>query len=551
MSDNQEVNSSDENIVNIANILSSMASEIDNVELNNMVVYPEKADTIKFMSQEDITELIDKSHKFMTQTMTTASTARGLLNDIYTKQGEIIQRASSLMLTGASDYFNSLKDSAKITASVIRNSALVGTTTLYDKVLKGIALVDKAAQSTGLRKSDDELIKEHEMLIYILLQKSSLRIMKGDDYIARDTSDADIKSIIKQIIATEDMTIIKSHIIRAAQIFFFNKMGKSVVENMSNITSKMEDMNNDSDRDLSDDNIDVVDQYNLSQLRQRILELTNNPDEFNAFLFSVIQDVHSDDLHNHSKYFGVPQDASVFIRDVIGPDGFLSIDSEYRLTSLEKNVEYYMNNIIGKKLKKDGTLSDGSSITPPNGILYKRVVSLQQQINESFDDILDYLKQQYKRGFSDFGNNDNEVDNISRLDNLRNAISSRKEVINSKIQKLLDTMNNAINNLSLNTNLGKRKARYDDADNDDSGEDNTQSTSRQRNFGGSNSRSHKKQTKKNKNMRKKSRITKKMNTLRRKGSVSGTKKKYTKKRPRRSTKKRVNMAKNKPIPRGK
>lgn len=545
MSDNQEINSSDENIVNIANILSSMASEIDNAELNNMVVYPEKADSIKLMSQEDINDLIVKAHKFMNQTMTTASTARGLVNDMYTKQGEIVQRASSLMLTGASDYFNSLKDTAKITASVIRNSALVGATTLYDKVLKGIAFVDKAAQSTGLRKSDDELIKEHEMIIYILLQKSSLRIMKGDDYIARDTSDADIKNIITQIIATEDMTIIKSHIIRAAQIFFFNKMGKSVVENMSNITSKMEDMNNDTDRDLSDDNIDVVEQYNLSQLRQRIIALTNNADEINAFLFSVVQDVHADDLHNHSKYFGVPQDASVFIRDVVGPDGFLSVDAEYRIASIERNVEYYINNIIGKKIKKDGTLSDGSSIAPPNGVLYKRVSSLQQQVNESFDDVLDYLKQQYKRGFSDFGSDQNEVENISRLDNLRNAINTRKEAMNDKFEELFNSMTNALNKSS-NTNLGKRKERPDD-----SGEDNTQSTSRQRNFGGSHSGSHKKKTKKNKNMRKKSRLTKKVNTLHRKGSVSGTKKKYTKKRPRRSTKKRANMTKNKSMARGK
>jgi len=546
MGDIQQTNYSDENIANIANILTSMANEIDNAELNNMVVYPTNANSIKLMSRDDISELIGKAHVFINKTMSSASTARGLVTEMYSIQSEMVQRISSVMLTGATEYFNNLKDTAQITADVLRTSALVGSATIYDKVLKGIAIADSLSQSSGLRKSEDELIKEHETLIYILLQKASLRIMNDDDYLSSETSDANIKSIINKIIETEDMTLIKSHLIRAAQIFFFNKMGKSVVENMSSINSKMEDINKDTNRDLSYDNSEVVDQYNLNQLRKRVLNITSNDDELKSFLCNVVYDIHAGDSHNHSKYFGMPQDASVFIQDIIGPNGFLSIDAEYRLGSLEKNVDYYMNNIIGKKIKKDGTISDGSSIAPPNGSLYKRVVSLQTQINESFDDIYDYIKQQYKIGFSDFGNDNdnNEGANIRRLDSLQTAINLRKEVMNDTIQRLLTIMSEAISNTADITNSRKRKTR------DQSDEyDEQQDSSRARNSGGSYGRRHKR-TRKLKNNAKKARRTKK-STASHIGGATSAKKKRTKRRPRRSTKKRTKTTKKRNVCSGK
>lgn len=445
MAENESTLPDNDNIQDIANVLTSMANEIDNIEVAQLAekVPVETPETM--LTVENMNKLMSDSIDFMTRVIQESGTTKNLLSSAFQQQAELVKNVSNVMLSGAKEYIGNFKDVAKITKDIIKTSALIGASTIYDKVLKAIELKEKASGYVGQSKPVDELIKQHETVIYIMIQKSSLDL-EGDNYLSSELSDADIKQLIDKVVDEGNNTEIQAHVIRAAQIFFFNKMGSSVVDTFGDVSTTIEDEGDKMNLNDTIDNADVIGQYKLAQLRKRIVSLVEDSDEFKSFLITLVNDTHNNEHHNHSKYFGMTQDVSSFINDIIGPEGFLSIDTNYRLNSVEQSVDYYIGNILGKKIKKDGSTSSGDSIRSPNGELYKRVANLEESIDENLNDITEYVNQQHALGFKDFGDEGDEAEKTEKMNNLTQAVETRKTDLTTRVQQLYQKMDNAINN---------------------------------------------------------------------------------------------------------
>ena len=233
---------------------------------------------------------------------------------------------------------------------------------------------------------------------------------------------------------------INAHIIRAAQFLFFSKMGDSAVSNISNLAATMEGTGNMKGVSHTFDNSGVVEKYNMEQIRQRIVALTSG-DERKHILASIISDIHDGKEHNHSKYFGMPYNADQFIAQLIGDEGFLTTDLNQKISSVDNSVKYYIENILGKP-KKDGSTSTGASITPPDGQLYKRAENLYSQLEEGFDDISEYVNQQYSNKFTDFGGE--PADKDTQKAKLDHNIHSRQTQLGERVTAIKNRMKNAL-----------------------------------------------------------------------------------------------------------
>ena len=528
MSENKNDLLNTDDVQNIANILSNMANEIDNEDISQITDKVHNENTESMISVENINKLVSDSINFMTRVIQETGTSKNLFLSAFQQQSELVKNISNVMLSGAKEYFEIFKNTTNITTDLVRQNALIGASTIYDKVLKAIEIKEKASDYIGQTKPVDELIKQHETVIYITLQKTSLDLLNNDNYLSSELSDEDIKQIIDKIVNETYIGDIQAHVIRAAQIFFFNKMGSSVVDIFGDVRTTVEDENDPINLNETFNNADVINQYKLTELRKRILSLVEDKDELKSFLINLVNDTHNNDYHNHSKYFGMTRDVSSFINDIIGPNGFLSIDTNYRINNVEKTVKYYIDNILGKKIKKDGSVSTGESIRSPNGTLYKRVSNLEESIDENINDITDYVNQQYSIGFKDFGDEGNKSEKTEKLNNLTQAVENRKNDLNTRVQQLYQEMENAINKYDNNEKIEEDDDVEEDVEENNSGkrrrdDDNESGNIKRRremtenndNIGGKKTRKFKRKskkerkTKKNKKSKKGSKITQK------------------------------------------
>ena len=428
-----------------AGILSEMAIQIDEtVEAfdNNNVVNVESlgpGDIVK----EEINRLVGATKNHAKSFIGHASTSAALTSAVQSETFKLVEKMGLVMLKGARFYINIFKDTALITADVLKQDALIGSSTIYDMVLKGIEVAEGVSQKVGYGKSFDEIIKQHETIIYITLQKESLNVL-GNDYLSSSMSNSDINALLDAVLNDNRFADlhnrINAHIIRAAQFFFFSKMGDSAVSNISNLKATMEGTGNMKGVSHTFDNSGVVEKYNMEQIRQRIVALTSG-EERKHILSNIISDIHDGKEHNHSKYFGMPYNADQFIAQLIGDEGFLTTDLNQKISSVDNSVTHYLENILGKK-KKDGSTSTGASITPPDGQLYKRAENLYSQLEEGFDDISEYVNQQYSNKFTDFGGE--PADKDTQKAKLDHNIHSRQTQLGERITAIKNRMKNAL-----------------------------------------------------------------------------------------------------------
>jgi hypothetical protein len=428
-----------------AGILSEMAIQIDEqvgtIDNNNVVNVESlgPGDIIK----EEINKLVSATKNHAKSFIGRASTTAALTAAVHSETFKLVEKMGLVMLKGAREYINIFKDTALITADVLKQDALIGSSTIYDMVLKGIEVAEGVSQKIGYGKSFDEIIKQHETIIYITLQKESLKVL-GDDYLSASTSSSDVNAFLDAVLNDNRFADfhnrINAHIIRAAQFFFFSKMGDSAVSNISNLAATMEGTGAMQGVSHTFDNAGVVKQYNMEQIRQRIIALTSG-DERKHILSNIISDIHDGKEHNHSKYFGMPYNADDFIANLIGDEGFLTTDLNQKISSVDNSVKYYTENILGKP-KKDGSTSTGASITPPGGQLYKRVDKLYGELEEAFDDISEYVDQQYSNKFTDFGGE--PADKDTQKTKLDHNIHSRKTQLGERVTAIKDRMKNAL-----------------------------------------------------------------------------------------------------------
>lgn len=431
--------------IDAAGILSEMAIQIDEtVEAfdNNNVVNVESlspGDIVK----EEISKLVGATKNHAKSFIGRASTSAALTLAVHSETFQLVEKMGLVMLKGAREYINIFKDTALITADVLKQDALIGSSTIYDMVLKGIEVAEGVSQKIGYGKSFDEIIKQHETIIYITLQKESLKVL-GDDYLSSSMSNSDINALLDAVLNDNRFADlhnrINAHIIRAAQFLFFSKMGDSAVSNISNLAATMEGTGNMKGVSHTFDNSGVVEKYNMEQIRQRIVALTSG-DERKHILASIISDIHDGKEHNHSKYFGMPYNADQFIAQLIGDEGFLTTDLNQKISSVDNSVKYYIENILGKP-KKDGSTSTGASITPPDGQLYKRAENLYSQLEEGFDDISEYVNQQYSNKFTDFGGE--PADKDTQKAKLDHNIHSRQTQLGERVTAIKNRMKNAL-----------------------------------------------------------------------------------------------------------
>ena len=270
----------------------------------------------------------------------------------------------------------------------------------------------------------------------------------GDDYISPSMSNEEVKAFLDAMLNdnrfVELHNSINSHIIRAAQLFFFNKMGESAVSSMGIMNIDIQD--DAMGAPSVTNNEDLIEKYNIEQLRKRIVALTSSQ-EIKYFLTNVILDTHNKNYHNHTKYFGMPYEIDSFIEHLVGDEGFLTAELNHHINSVSNSVDYYINNILGKLKKRDGSISSGESITPPNGVLFKRVDALSEKIIENMDEIYEYVDQQYKNNFKDFksgSSSEINMDKSTKLHQLRTTIDMKKDAFNRRVEDMKTKMSNAV-----------------------------------------------------------------------------------------------------------
>ena len=430
--------------VEAAEILTAMAVQIDETIGtfdNNNIINVESLSPAE-ITQSMITNFIAATKNYANTFISRSKNVAKLASEAHGESSNLIQKLGLVLIKGAREYINTFKETARITAEVLKQDALIGSSTIYDMVLKGVAAAEGISQQVGYSQSIDNIINQHETIIYITLQKESLEIL-GNDYISPSMEKSEINDLLDAILNDNrffDMhNKINSHIIRAAQLFFFSKMGTSAVSNLNSIKATLAGEGIASGISNTVDNSDIVQKYNIDQIRQHIISLTSGQ-ERKHILSNIISDIHSGNQNNHSKYFGMPYNVDEFINYVIGNEGFLTAELNQQISSVDNSVTYYIENILGKLKKRDGSTSSGESIKP-NGILYNRVSKLQSKIDETFEDVSDYVNQQYKTNFKDFGGTN---DKTTQLHKLESIVYDRKESLHARIVNIMKRMNNAL-----------------------------------------------------------------------------------------------------------
>lgn len=365
------------------------------------------------------------------------------IGEVFNAQGEYVRQLTdigSVYLNGAKEFALNLRNDASAVAAGYKENGLVLASSIYDVLLKQKETIGTLMESTGIRHSIDNILAEHEKIIYLLLQKSSATLFLEDNeenFIGPDLSESKIREIVTRLVNNYPDQIINNgqfmhHLRKLFETFYLNKLGKSLIQPSSVIST-------DSDRNnvyIPRTNEDFVENFRVRELQSKIQRLTTDKEEIIAFLSSLVNDVHNDQNYNHSKYFGSSVNAQQFVDNAIGNDSIAMAEYTYRMGKTDDYVEFYLTNIAGKNNSKGTSLK-------PGGRYSKAYDKIQSEFLEEADSITDFANREYTTGYAAFEASGEENPNKAEmLRSMLDLINTQKTKVEAEIADKKATLAN-------------------------------------------------------------------------------------------------------------
>jgi hypothetical protein len=374
------------------------------------------------------------------------------IGEVFNAQGEYVKQLidiGSVYLNGAKEFALNLRTDASAVAAGYKENGIVLASSIYDVILKQKETIGTLMESTGIRHSIDNILAEHEKIIYLLLQKASAALFLDDNeenFIGPDLSESKIREIVTRLVNNYPAQIVNNeqfmlHLRKLFETFYLNKLGKSLIQQSSVIST-------DSDRNnvyIPRTNEDFVENFRVRELKSKIQQLTTDKEEIIAFLSSLVNDVHNDQNYNHSKYFGSSVNAQQFVDNAIGNDSIAMAEYTYRLGKTNDYVEFYLTNIAGKNNSKGTSLQ-------PGGRYSKAYDKIESDFLEEANSITDFANREYTTGYAAFEASGEENPNkaemlksmldliASQKTKVQGEIADKKAVLANKYQEIQQTI---------------------------------------------------------------------------------------------------------------
>jgi hypothetical protein len=364
------------------------------------------------------------------------SSLKNSLRDVFNAQSEYIKQltnTSKIYIEGAKEFALNLRNDGLQIARNYKENGLILASSIYDVVLKQKETIGTMMESTGVRHSIDNILAEHEKIIYLLLQKASAHVFLEEEdanFIGPDLSDAKIREVVTKLVEHHKEEVLENdlfmhHIKKLFETFYLNKLGKSLIQPSSVITS-----GSNNNVYIPRNNEDFIEKFRVQQLQSKIQYLTTDKDELIAFLSSLVNDIHNEQNYNHSKYFGSSVNIETFVRNAIGDDSIAMAEYNYRMDKTKEYVEFYLTNIAGK-----GN-STGSSLKP-GGRYSKTYDSIQKEFMDEVNSITDFVNREYTTGYAAFEPSGQENPNkVDMLKSMLETITIQKSKVENGIANM-------------------------------------------------------------------------------------------------------------------
>ena len=203
--------------------------------------------------------------------------------------------------------------------------------------------VEIGIESVGLKAALDDIMIQHEKMLFIALQSVAAK-MNGD--LLTPNSD-NISNTINMIMNSEEDKIqIMIHVTKLFETFFYGKLGVSAVNSYNIIKSTI--TVSDADMTFFDrSNASLVTKFNNDATKYIIDERTNSVNLI-PFLVTLVSEFNKDDTAvdiNHAKYFGSTASLKDFVKNEIDTSSYNYIEHNLAKESLLKRFDFYIPKI--------------------------------------------------------------------------------------------------------------------------------------------------------------------------------------------------------------
>ena len=217
--------------------------------------------------------------------------------------------------------------------------------TINDAYRKIEGKVEGGLENIGLKEQLDNIMFQHEKMLFIAMQLCYSKIRQGD--LLEPNSD-DIPGKVSMILDNEHKEQLMIHVRKLFETFYNRKLGISAVNsyNIVNSDQTIEGNNEGSSGFFARSNDDLIAKYNKDAIKETIDNTVENPDNLKQFLIHFIRNFKSDSTVNdidHAKYFGYSQTLPEFVESIIGfnESNINFIDYELSKNSIKSRLYYY------------------------------------------------------------------------------------------------------------------------------------------------------------------------------------------------------------------
>ena len=222
--------------------------------------------------------------------------------------------------------------------------------TINDAYRKIEGKVEGGLEKIGLKEQLDNIMFQHEKMLFIALQLCYSKIEQED---LLDATSADIPDKVSVILDNEHKEQLMIHVIKLFETFYSRKLGISAVNshNIVKSDSTVEGNYHGSATFVERSNKDLIAKYNKDAIKETIDRTVKNPDNLKQFLIHFIRNFKSDSTVNdidHAKYFGYSQTLPEFVESILKLDNenINFIDYELSKNSIKSRLDYYANSAI-------------------------------------------------------------------------------------------------------------------------------------------------------------------------------------------------------------
>lgn len=268
--------------------------------------------------------------------------------------------------------------------------------TINDAYRKIEGKVEGGLENIGLKEQLDNIMFQHEKMLFIAMQLCYSKIGQGD--LLEPNSD-DIPGKVSVILTSDYKEQLMIHVRKLFETFYNRKLGISAV-NSHNIVKSDSTVEGDyrgSATFVKRSNDDLIAKYTKDAIKETIDNTVENPDNLKQFLIHFIRNFKSDSTVNdidHAKYFGYSQTLPEFVESIIGfnESNINFIDYELSKNSIKSRLDFYAD-----KFKSGGTFNKEKTVMKINNLYTDYATLINDTIgfinsakSEDFDNATDF-----------------------------------------------------------------------------------------------------------------------------------------------------------------